>query len=61
MLPVLNIQDLRIGWTDASGDHVIVDGVSLHINAGEILGVVGACTTQIRRTITHMFSVVETS
>lgn len=41
MLPVLNIQDLRIGWTDALGDHVIVDGVSLHINAGEILGVVG--------------------
>ena len=41
MPAVLEIENLRIGWTDSAGEHVIVDGVSMAIQAGEILGIVG--------------------
>lgn len=41
MPAVLEIENLRIGWIDSTGEHVIVDGVNMSIQAGEILGIVG--------------------
>ncbi|MCP5368881.1 MAG: ABC transporter ATP-binding protein [Hyphomicrobiales bacterium] len=39
--PLLQVQDLRVEFPTRRGTLVAVDGVSLHINPGEVLGVVG--------------------
>jgi peptide/nickel transport system ATP-binding protein len=38
---VLNIEDLRVEFQTRRGPAVAVDGISLHIDRGEVLGVVG--------------------
>ena len=39
--PLLDVQDLRVEFPTRRGTLVAVDGVSFHIDEGEVLGVVG--------------------
>jgi ABC-type dipeptide/oligopeptide/nickel transport system ATPase component len=39
--PVLKVEDLRVMFIDHNGVNVAVQGASLHVNAGEVLGIVG--------------------
>ncbi|GHG50092.1 ABC transporter ATP-binding protein [Flavimobilis marinus] len=41
MEPVVDIRDLRVDFTTDAGEVSAVDGVSLHVNPGEVLAIVG--------------------
>lgn len=38
---LLSVENLNIGFHSDSGDHIYTDGISFHIDEGEILGIVG--------------------